>query len=65
MDHRRYIDDILPEALKYGNEGFGDNWTFEQDGTKPHAHSLNSRMVPHEFSTFHQQRSLAPKLTRS
>ena len=24
MDHRRYIDEILPVALKYGNEGFGD-----------------------------------------
>ena len=29
MDHRRYIDEILPGALKYGNEGFGDNWTFQ------------------------------------
>ena len=27
MDHRRDIDEILPVALKYGNEGFGDNWT--------------------------------------
>ena len=25
MDHRRYIDEILLVALKYGNEGFGDN----------------------------------------
>ena len=25
MDHRRYIDEILPVALKYGNKGFGDN----------------------------------------
>ena len=22
MDHRRYIDEILPVALKYDNEGF-------------------------------------------
>ena len=39
MDHRRYIDEILPVALKYGNEGFGDNWTFQQDGAKPHTHA--------------------------
>ena len=55
MDHRRYIDKILPVVLKYGNEGFGGNWTFEQDGAKPHTHSLNSRMVPHEFFIFHRQ----------
>ena len=30
MDHRRDIDEILPVALKYGNEGFGDNWTFDR-----------------------------------
>ena len=39
MDHRLYIDEILPVALKYGNEGFGDNWTFEEDGAKPHTHA--------------------------
>ena len=27
MDHRWDIDEILPVALKYDNEGFGDNWT--------------------------------------
>ena len=53
MDHRRYIDEILPVALKYDNEGFGDNWTSQQNGTKPHMHSLNSRMVPDEFFIFH------------
>ena len=39
MDHRRYIDEILPVALKYGNESFGDNGTFQQDGVKPHTHT--------------------------
>ena len=38
---------------------------FKEDGAKAHTHSLNSRMVPNEFSIFHRQRSLAPKLTRS
>ena len=40
-DHRRDINEIMPVALKYGNEGFGDNWTFQQDGTKAHMHSIN------------------------
>ena len=35
MDHRRDIDEMLPVVLKYGNEGFGDNWTFQQDDAKP------------------------------
>lgn len=65
MDHRRYIDEILPVALKYGNEGFGDNWTFDRGWCQATYACLNSRMVPDEFSIFHRQRSLAPKLTRS
>ena len=65
MDHRRYIDEILPVALKYGNEGFGDNWTFDRVWCQATYACLNSRMVPDELSIFHQQRSLAPKVTRS
>ena len=52
MDHRQGIDEILTVALKYGDEGFGDNWTSEEDGAKAHTHSLNSRMVPDQFSSF-------------
>ena len=65
VDHRRYIDEILLVALKYGNEGFGDNWTFDRGCCQATYACLNSRMVPDEFSIFHRQRSLAPKLTRS
>ena len=65
MDHRRDIDEILPVALKYGNEGFGDNWTFDRGWCQATYACLNSRMVPDEFSIFHRQRSLAPKLTQS
>ena len=36
LDHDRYIRDALPIALKYGNDTFGDNWTFQQDGAKLH-----------------------------
>jgi transposase len=38
-DHQRYINQVLPVALKYGNEALGNNWTFQQDGAKPHTHA--------------------------
>ena len=52
MDHRRYIDEILPVALKYGNEGFGDNWIFQQDGAKPHTHASTQEWCPLGVSAF-------------
>ena len=65
MDHRQYIDEILPVAFKYGNEGFGDNWTVRRGRCQAIYACLNSRMVPDECSIFHRQRSLSPKLIRS
>ena len=38
VDHNRYIDEVLPVALKYGNNIFGNDWTFQQDGSKAHFH---------------------------
>ena len=29
LDHDRYIKEVLPVALKYGNNMFGDDWTFQ------------------------------------
>ena len=52
MDHRRYIDEILPVALKYGNEDFGNNWTFEQDGAKPHTHASTQEWCRMNFPSF-------------
>ena len=52
MDHQRYIDEILPVALKYGNEDFGDNWTFEQDGAKPHTHDSTQESCRMNFPSF-------------
>ena len=52
MDHRRYIDEILPVALKYGNEGFGDNWTFQQDGAKPHTRASTQEWCRMNFPSF-------------
>ena len=38
-----YIKKVLPVALKYGKEMFGDGWTFQQDGAPSHTH--HSTMV--------------------
>ena len=32
VDHERYIQEVLPVVPKSGNDMFGDNWTFQQDG---------------------------------
>ena len=41
VDQNRYINEVLPVALKYGNSIFGNDWTFQQDGAKPHFHGKN------------------------
>ena len=38
VDHERYMHEVLPVALKFGNGMFGNNWTFEQDRRRPHIH---------------------------
>ncbi|CAF4571214.1 unnamed protein product [Rotaria socialis] len=38
VHHERYIQEVLPVALKFGNDMFGDSWTFQQDGGRPHIH---------------------------
>ena len=39
MDHDRYIKEMLPVALKLGNDMFGTDWTFQQDSAKAHIHA--------------------------
>ena len=41
VDHTVYIKKVLPVALKYGNETFGRDWIFQQDGARPHSHHLS------------------------
>ncbi|CAF1414440.1 unnamed protein product, partial [Rotaria magnacalcarata] len=38
LDHARYIEEVLPVALKYAYKTFGHDWTFQQDGAKQHIH---------------------------
>ena len=49
VNHQRYIDEVLPVALKYGNEVFGADWTFQQDGAKPHTHHLTQAWCRQNF----------------
>ena len=47
MDAEKYIEETVPVALKYGN-----NWTYQEDGTRPHIHSMSQRWCADYFSTF-------------
>ena len=42
-DHHRYIREVLPLPIKYGNKVFGDDWTYEQDNATPHTHNLTQQ----------------------
>ncbi|CAF4380380.1 unnamed protein product [Rotaria magnacalcarata] len=39
VDHDRYIKEVLPAALKFGNDTFGAAWTFQQDDARSHIHA--------------------------
>ena len=41
VDHERYIHEVFPVALKFGNDMFGSNWTFQQGGERSHIHQKN------------------------
>jgi hypothetical protein len=43
IDHAQYFEEVLPVALKYGNKVFGNDWTFQQDGARPHIHHLTQQ----------------------
>lgn len=40
MDADRYMHEVLPIALKFGNKMLGSNWTYQQDSARPHTHHL-------------------------
>ena len=52
LDHDRYIKEVLPVALKYGNDMFGDDRTFQQDGAKPHVHAKSQEWCANNFPSF-------------
>ena len=52
VDHAVYIEKVLPVALKYGNQVFGSDWVFQQDGAKPHSHRLTQKWCRDNFPSF-------------
>ena len=48
VDHERYIQ----EVLKFGNDMFGDNLTFQQDGGRPHIHQKTEDWCRTHFRCF-------------
>ena len=40
VDYTISIGRVPPVALKYGNQVFGSDWAFQQDGARPHSHHL-------------------------
>ena len=52
LDHDRYIKEVLPVALKYGNKVFGNEWIFQQDNARPHIHHLTQKWCRDHFPSF-------------
>ena len=52
LNHERYVNEVLPVALKYGNNTFDDNWIYEQDGATSHTHHLTQQWCRDNFSNF-------------
>ncbi len=52
MDAERYIDEVLPIALKSGNKMLENDWTYQQDGARPHTHHLSQKWRADHFSDF-------------
>jgi hypothetical protein len=49
VDHNRYIEEMLPMALKYESQ---NDWAFQQDGVKPHTHHLIQQWCHDNFPAF-------------
>ena len=52
LDHHRYIKEVLPVALRYGNSKLGNNWTFQQDNGTPHTHQETQDWCCQHFPSF-------------
>ena len=52
LDYNRYIKEVLLVALKYGHDMFGDDWTLQQESTKPHIHEKSQKWCAKNFLSF-------------
>ncbi|CAF1683322.1 unnamed protein product [Rotaria magnacalcarata] len=60
VDHDRYIKEMLPVALKFGNNTFGAAWTFQQDGARPHIHVKSQEWCDKHFPCFIDKNHWSP-----
>ena len=49
LDHDWYIKEVLPVALKYGNDIFWDDWIFQQE---LHVHEKSQESCANSFPSF-------------
>ena len=61
MDHNRYIKEMLPVALKFGNDMFGIDWTFQEDSAKSHIHAKSQEWCGKQFPYFIDKNHWPPK----
>ena len=59
LDHVRYINEVLPVALQYGNKVFGNHWTFQQDGGRPRIHAKKQQWCAENFPALIDKRPMA------
>ena len=52
IDHGRYIKEVLPVAIKYGNKVFADDWTYQQNNATSHTHNLTQEWCEQNFPSF-------------
>ena len=52
LDHHRYIKEVLPVALRYGNSKLGNNYTFQQDNGVAHTHQETQECCCQQFPSF-------------
>ena len=46
------MQEVLPVVEEYGNKIFGNDWTFQQDGAKPHTHRLSQEWCQDNLPAF-------------
>lgn len=52
VNHEVYIEKALHIAKNYGNNIFGEKWTFQQDGATPHTHHLTQQWCRDNLPSF-------------
>ncbi|CAM4772912.1 unnamed protein product [Rotaria magnacalcarata] len=60
MDAEVYINEVLPIALESGDRMLGSDWTYQQDGARPHTHLLTQEWCAENFPDFISKESWSP-----